>query len=125
MVPCLTHGHVTAKKRMLRMVPDKAGFEEMVKKRRQAEYEREKAAHEQRAKADAERRRREREEQTRKQREERERQEQEEEEKRVRQEEERKRREEEVLPSCPPRTHDEIPCHLQAVPICERTCGTP
>ena len=90
-------GWLAAKQRMLRMVPDKAGFEEMVKKRREAEYEREKAAHEQRAKADSERRRREREERTRREREEKERQEKEEEERRARQEEERKRREEEVL----------------------------
>lgn len=87
---------VEAKKRMLRMKPDKAGFEDMVMKRRKEEYEREKAAHEQRAKAEAERRRREREEQARIKREEQERQEREDEEKRQKMEEERQRREEEV-----------------------------
>ena len=91
---------MAAKKRMLRMKPDKAGFEEMVVKRRKDEYEREKAAHEQRAKGEAERRRREREEQARIKREEQERQEKEEEEKRQRQEEERQRREEEVTGVC-------------------------
>lgn len=86
---------VEAKKRMLRMVPDKDAFETMLLARRKEEYEREKAQFAQQAKADLERRRRENEERARMRREDQERQDREDEEKRKRQEEERKRREEE------------------------------
>lgn len=84
---------VELKKGFMRMVADKAGFEAMVKQRRQQEYDREKAEHYQRAKAEAERARQERQARMQREREERERKEKEEQERQERLEEERKRRE--------------------------------
>ncbi|EKX52821.1 translation initiation factor 3, subunit A [Guillardia theta CCMP2712] len=83
------------KQRMLRMIPDKSVFEEMITKRREAQYERDKAEHWERTRKERERKKREREEREKREAEERARKEAEEAEKRRRMEEEKRIREEE------------------------------